>query len=158
MRTAIKLNKVNLWQDDDNKKYTPPDSNVLNKIRSAASHRKQPTKEVFNHELFGFPQSLSKCGIDLYHGSKSDLLKKFERFTVDNFEYANRKSAVVIDKAHLIYGKAFADLDTFADFAFTLYFQVKLIRQSFERWDLCFDRYNFDSLKTATRQQRGLGS
>ena len=85
----------------------------------------------------------------MYHGSKSDLLKKFERFTVDSCEYVNRKSAVVIDMAHLIHGKAFADLDTFADFAFALYFQVKSIGQSFERWDLCFDRCNSDSLKTA---------
>ena len=140
MKAPIKLNKLNLWQDDDTKTYTPPDSKVLNKIRSAASHRKQPTKEVFDHKLFGFPHSLGKCSIDMYHGSKSDLLKKFERFTVDSCEYVNRKSAVVIDMAHLIHGKAFADLDTFADFAFALYFQVKSIGQSFERWDLCFDR------------------
>ena len=154
----IRLNQINLWQSNEHTKYSQPDNRVLNKIRSAASNRSEQAKEVFGKELFGFPQSFSKNGTDLYHGSKSDMMKKFEAFVVDNLQNTTGKSTIIIDMAHIIHAKSFADVETFSDFAFALYFQIKSIAEAYERWDLCFDRYFEDSLKAATHKQRGSGS
>ena len=147
----IKLNKMNIWQTERKIKYVPPDQRLMNKIRGAASVRSSQAKEVFNRELFGFPQSLSINGIEMYHGAKSDLIKKFEDFTIPSLEQTTSKKAMVIDMAHLIHAKTFADLKTFGDFACSLYYQISVIGESFDRWDLCFDRYFEDSLKALTR-------
>lgn len=93
----------------------------------------------------------------MYHGTKSDMIRKFEDFVQPSLEPTTSKSAIIIDMAHLIHAKTFADLETFGDFASSLYFQVSIIGENFDRWDLCFDRYFEDSLKAETRRQRGSG-
>ena len=60
--------------------------------------------------------------------------------------------------AHIIHAKSFADIETFGDFALAVYFTLERLGEDYDRWDLVFDQYKNNSLKAATRKQRGSGS
>ena len=157
MTATMKLNKLNLWEDEESVKYVPPDNKILNKIRCAASIRTSQAMIVFEKELFDVPQSLSTDGINMHHGSKADILKKLDAYVEDTVISAP-KSALVIDMAHIIHAKSFADIETFGDFALAVYFTLERLGEVYDRWDLVFDQYKSNSLKAAIRTQRGSGS
>ena len=57
-----------------------PSKSILKKISSACGHRKTVAEELFKHEINNIPQSLCKDGknwIELYHGSKAEITKRF---------------------------------------------------------------------------------
>ena len=93
----------------------------------------------------------------MYHGPKADLLKKLDVYVEDTIP-SSPKSALVIDMAHIIHAKSFADIETFGDFALAVYFTLERLGEDYDRWDLVFDQYKNNSLKAATRKQRGSGS
>ena len=51
---------------------------TLKKLRSAITYRREQSKVLFSSEIYGYCQSLSENGSDLYHGSKSSMLNRFE--------------------------------------------------------------------------------
>ena len=48
------------------------------KLRSAYLFRAEQVKELFKHECFGIAQSISDGRYNLYHGTKSEITKRFE--------------------------------------------------------------------------------
>ena len=81
----ITLNKMEIWNHTDTRqlKYKvefSPSKSALKKMKSACEHRKTMTEEMFEHGINSIPQSLcndGKSGIELYHGSKAEITKRF---------------------------------------------------------------------------------
>ena len=79
---AITTNKIDIWgcNDKTEKIEFSPSKSVLKKMNSACEYREVLAKELFQHEINNIPESIcvmGKQGIELYHGSKSDILKRF---------------------------------------------------------------------------------
>ena len=57
---------------------------ALKETNSACEHRKTMAEKLFEHEINNIPQSLckdSKNDIKLYHGSKTEITKRFNSQT-----------------------------------------------------------------------------
>ena len=53
-------------------------NSLMTKLRSCISYRRNEVIKVFDSEILGVSQCLSLNNEELYHGSKSDLLKRFD--------------------------------------------------------------------------------
>ena len=85
---------------------------------------------LFEHEILDIPQSLcvdGTNGIEMYHGSKADIVKRF-RTSVMLPQDLNGKSSIVIEMSPLIRAKAFAthsgSLTNFGEFSVLVYYEV----------------------------------
>ena len=121
---------------------------------------------MFEQEINNIPQSLcvdGKNSIELYHGSKSEITKRFHSPTTVVLSYElEAKSSIVIEMSQLIKTKAFAThndrLTNFVEFFLLVYYEVKKYGTNYDRIDLVFDRYFEKSVKEGTRSRRGEGS
>ena len=52
---------------------------MVTKLRAACIARKKHAETFFQSEIFGIAKSISTDSRSLYHGSKSDILKRFEK-------------------------------------------------------------------------------
>ena len=96
----------------------------------------------------------------MYHGTKSDLTKRFSAFCNTQLPFKECKSAIVIEMSPLIRANFsnVTNVACFLDLATLLYFYMQKISADLERIDLVFDRYFQKSLKSETRTGRGSGS
>ena len=79
---TITTNKIDIWNCTNRveKIQFSPSISVLKKMNSTCEYRKDLAKEFFEQEINNIPQSLcvdGKNGIELYHGSKSEITKRF---------------------------------------------------------------------------------
>ena len=112
-------------------------------------------KLLFQNEIFGTAQSLSLDENSLYHGAKSELLKRFDKV---NQPHINPFSAIVIEFSAIIRFHCNIKVNTFNDFAKSIYAYVMELSANFHRIDVICDQYFEKSLKNQTRSERGLGS
>ena len=164
-------NKIVIWKHSDRgdsraKFDFSPSKAALKKMNSACEHRKAMAEKLFTQEINNIPQSLSKDGkngIELYHGQKSEITKRFISATSMILPSDHdSKSALVIEMSPLIRAKAFAThsgtLRDFGEFALMIFYEVMELSSNYNRVDLVFDRYFEKSLKEGTRSGRGQGS
>ena len=165
---TITTNKIDIWNCTDRveKIEFSPSISVLKKMNSACEYRKDLAKELFEQEINNILQSLcidGKNGIDLYHGSKSEIAKRFHSPTSVVLPYElEAKSSIVTEMSPLIKVKTFAthtgSLASFGDISLLVYYKVMKYGTNYDRIDLVFDRYFEKSLKEGTRSRRGEGS
>ena len=78
---AIITSKIDIWNCTNKveKTESSPSISVLKKMNSACEYRKDLAKELFEQEINNIPQTLcvdNKNGIELYHGSKSEITER----------------------------------------------------------------------------------
>ena len=130
---------------------------VLNKMKSACEYLPAMALEVFQGEIMDIPQSLTPDGLSLYHGTKSDITKRF--ISQDNLPEYDCKSAIILEMSPIIHAKSCSTgIECFSDFAVILYHEIIKLSHGYNRIDLVFYRYFDESLKEGTRNQRGSGS
>ena len=129
-------------------------------MQSACEQRPKLAQTVFEHEILNFQQSLATNSVKMYHGTKSDLTKRFSAFCNPQLPFKECKSAIVIEMSPLIRANFsnVTNVACFLDLATLLYFYMQKISANFGRIDLVFDRYFQKSLKSETRTGRGSGS
>ena len=122
----------------------------LNKLRAAITYRRQHAKILFSSEIYGFAQSLSADGSDLYHGTKSSILQRFEKTTS---KAPCSSSAVLIVELSPMF-RSDNHSGSFESFSKRLFNVIKKLSSGFSRVDIICDRYFTDSLKNLTRSGR----
>ena len=135
-------------------------------MNSVCEHKKTMAEQLLEHEISNIPQSLcrdSKNDIELYHGSKVEISKRFNSPTSMMLLHDQKgKSAILVEMSPLIRVKAFAthagSLTNFGEFAVLVYYEVMRLASNYDRTDLVFDQYFKKSLKEGTRSGRGEGS
>ena len=73
-------------------------------------------KELFKHDFFGRAQSISDGRHNLYHGTKSEITKRFEE-SEKIITNISTKNAIVIELSAIIKAKAKSLCSTFNGFA-----------------------------------------
>ena len=132
----ITFNKIEIWNHTDAgqlkcKVEFSPSKFALKKMNSACEIRKTMTmaEHLFEHEIKNIPQSLCKDGIELFHGSKVQISKRFNSPTSMMLPHDQEdKSAIVVEMSPSIRAKAFAtyvdSLTDFGGFALLVYYKV----------------------------------
>ena len=143
---AITTSKIDIWNCTNKveKTESSPSISVLKKMNSACEYRKDLAKELFEQEINNIPQTLcldGKNGIELYHGSKSEITKPFHFQTSVALPYElEAKSSIVIGISPLIKAKAFAthtgSLANFGQFPLLVYCEVMKCGTNYDRIDL----------------------
>lgn len=128
---------------------------TLTKLRSAITYRREQSKVLFSSEIYGYCQSLSENGSDLYHGSKSSMLNRFE--CVDKEDILIPSSSAIIIELSPLFRTYDGSSKTFKDFARYLYDIIMKLSNGYSRVDVICDRYFPFSLKNLTRSGRGNG-
>ena len=111
---TITTNEIDIWNCTNRVEKIEfcPLISVLKKMNSACEYRKDLVKELFEQEVNNIPQSLcvdGKNGIELYHGSKSEITKRFHSPTSVVLPYElEARSSIVIEMSPLIKAKTFA--------------------------------------------------
>ena len=141
---------------DIKKPFTPTNS----KMRSACEQRSEMATMFFKNEILNVPQSLSTNSETMYHGSKSDIAKRFSEHSIKGIPKSLEKSAIIIEMSPLIRAKcsSTASMTCFCDLAVVLYYEIMRLGADYNRVDIIFDRYFHDSLKEDIRGSRGSGS
>ena len=103
---------------------------------------------LFHSEIFGKAQSLCVDDKSLYHGTKADILKHFEKAA----------PPVPSNNAAVIRFPCNIKVDTFDTFAKAIYTHIKDMSVNYQRIDVICDQYFKNSLKNLTRSERGCGS
>ena len=158
----IPNNTINIWEfhsDDEYGKPYIPSNTSLTIMRSACQYTPNMATTIFNHEILNIPQSLCTHNISMYHGTKSDILKKSSSHSNSQVPLYASNSAIIIEMAPLIQAKCsnLCDISCFSDLATLLFHHIENLGSTFARVDLIFDLYFEDSLKEATRDKRGQG-
>ena len=125
----------------------------LTKLRDAARHRREKAEMLFSTEIFGISQCLSINGHNLYHGTKSNTLQRFEP---TEFPGSETSSGILIKLSAIL--RCSFNAITFNNFAGKIYAYIIGIATGFDRDDIIFDRCFENSLKSLTRQDCGFGS
>ena len=156
----IKKNCFNTMASEQHNKQTKEQvlsQSAVTKLRSAAVYREEKVAKLFSSEIFGVAQSIAENRNTLYHGTKSDILKRFSSTHIPKTN--DRLSAVVIECSAQIQAKSKAPVQNMYDFAVLLYNHVTELSKDFDRCDVIADRYFNGSLREATtRTERGIGS
>ena len=66
---------------DTEKPFTPSNSEIT-KMRNACEPRQEIAKIVLGNEILNAPQSLDKNYNSVYHGWKSELTKRFSKYSI----------------------------------------------------------------------------
>ena len=88
---------------------------MVTKLRAACVATQKHAETFFQSELFGKSQSISTDSRSLYHGSKSDILKRFEKETQPKIHGNN--SALVVDLSVILKIIGQQTFRTFKEFA-----------------------------------------
>ena len=123
------------------------------KLRSAYLFRTEQVKELFKQEFFGIAQSISDGRHNLYHGTKSEITKRFEE-SEKIITNISTKNAIVIELSAIIKAKA-KSCSTFNGFAEEVYAIIMFLVKVYERCDVVTDRYFAGSVKEGFREKRG---
>ena len=125
----------------------------LTKLRAAIQYRRQHAKLLFSSEVYNYSQSLSEDGSDLYHGTKSSIL---QRFDITPAKPPTSTSAALIVELSPLFRKT-NHTGSFEMFSQRLFNEIRKISIGFSKVDVVCDRYFKDSLKNLTRIGRGDG-
>ena len=131
-------------------------SSEITKLRSCISYRRDVAMKVFATEILGVSQCLSITNDEQYHGTKSDIIKRFELTTKPDTEIS--KSCIIIDLSVVIKSNASVNVETFNDYAALILKRVLVLGDGFDRIDVVTDRYFKKSLKSNVRKHRSKGS
>ncbi|KAL9954615.1 hypothetical protein ACROYT_G042179 [Oculina patagonica] len=115
-------------------------------------------KEFFSHEVQSFPPALSEFGNLRLPSAKSDLLKCLQPNSNGHTDSPTQFDCKVLDGAVIVHCLPKVEASTFDDYAekvFIPHLQQQL-HQS-KRVNFVWDSYVPDSLKEATREERGQG-
>ena len=94
----------------------------------------------------------------MYHGSKSELTKRFSKYSINKIPKNLEKSVVIIEMSPLVRAKCSQKTGmTFWDLAIVLYCEITRFGFDYNRVAIVFDRYFDDSLKEGTRKSQGTG-
>ena len=159
INTKITLNHFILPGDEKSKK--PRGSLVdkrlslpfLTKLRAAITYRRNHAQMLFKTEIFGTSQCLSINSETLYHGTKSNILQRFEK---TNCPGLSPSSVIIIELSAILRREFYAK--TFAEFALNVFNHILNVGKDYDRIDVVCDRYFEKSLKTQVRTDRGNGS
>ena len=109
---TITTNKIDIWNCTDRVEKTEFSPSISVLKNSACEYRKDLVKELFEQEIKNIPESLcvdGKNGVELHHGSKPEITKRFHSPTSVVLPYElEAKSSIVIEMSPLIKAKAFA--------------------------------------------------
>ena len=122
----------------------------ITKLRSAIQYRREHAKRLFSSEIYNYAQSLSDDGSDLYHGTKSNILQRFDKTPAKQ-----PMAALIVELSPM-----FRKVDHSRSFEMSskkLYGEIGKLSSGYSRVDVICDRYFNDSLKTLTRIGRGQG-
>ena len=157
---TIRENKFVLPGNEHAQKKSKKDpilsQSMISKLRSAYQHRRDDVITLFENEIFGISQSISEDSLSLYHGQKSDILKRVSASAIPKI--VKDDSGLIIDLSGIINAKADMICSTFQDFADKLYRHIVSLGKNYARIDIVCDRYFGDSLKEGVRKGRGSGT
>ena len=125
----------------------------MTKLRAAISYRREHVKLLFKTEIFATSQSLAADSNTLYHGTKSDILKRFSQISSPE---PSISSAILIELSPIL--RLDFNADTFLSFSLKVYRHIIDLGKMYDRIDVICDRYFDNSLKTQTRDGRGSGT
>ena len=79
----------------------------------------------------------------MYHGSKSELTKRFSKYSMNKIPRNAEKSAIIIKTSLLIRAKCSqkAGMTCFSDLAIVLYYEIMRLGFDYNRTDIVFDCY-----------------
>ena len=129
---------------------------LVTKLRSCISFRRTEILKAFETETLGISQSLSVNNDELYHGTKPDILKRFDSTIKPCIPSTD--SCIIIELSVLIKSNARISVTTFNDYADFMLKKILMLGDGFERIDIIADRYFTRSLKSHVRKNRGKGS
>ena len=156
---TIKENKHILASSSNSQKRINKDPvhihSMVSKSPSAYKFRNEYVTDLFRHEMFGIAQSIATDSSTLYHGQKSDILKRLT--TKPKPSITAFSSSLTIDPSGVINAKAERKYSSFLDFAQSLYKYILSIGKDFE-FDILCDKYFEISLKEGVREDRGSGT
>ena len=128
-------------------------SNFFTKHRAALQYRKDHAKLLFKTAIFNYSQALSVDSTNLYHGTKSDILR---RFSESPFQQPSPSSAIIIELSPIL--RLDFKYATFLMFAQKAYAHIIDLGKDYGRIDVICDKYFTNSLKIQTRDSRGNGN
>ena len=96
------------------------------KLRSAITYRRQHAKMLFSSEIYGYSQSLSSDGLDIYHGTKSSIL---QRFNTSTFKLTSESSAIIIELSPML--RKVNHTGTFEDYSTRIFDEIKRLSSSY---------------------------
>ena len=155
---VIKANNIKLpgyEGEQKSKKECALTTTMMSKLRSCYEYRRENVYDTFKYELFGIAQSIADGELNLYHGKKSDILKRLEPTNKLPTIAMDRENAIVIELSAVIQAKANSKCTTFNDFASILFFFIMGFAKQYHRCEIIADRYFQGSLKEGTRDKRG---
>ena len=127
-----------------------PTQAMVTKLRAACVVRQKHAEIFFKSEIFDIAQSISTDNRSLYHGSKSDILKRLEKETQP--EIHGNNSTLVVDLSVIVKITGQQTFRTFKEFATNVYKHVMSSGVEFtaKRIDIVADQYFENSLKIGT--------
>ena len=95
----------------------------------------------------------------MYHGLKSELTKRFSKYSINKIPKNAEKSAMIVEISPLIRAKCSQKtaMTSFSDLVIVLYYEIMRLWFDYNRINIVFDRYFDDNLKEGTRKSRGTG-
>ena len=111
---------------------------------------------MFQQELFGTAQSFSEDEFSLYHGTKSDFLKRLDNIAERSIS-GSSNNAILFDLSGFIRVKTYSNCKNLNEFALLLYQHFSKLSEGYNRCEIISDRYFDGSLKEGTRKKRGEG-
>ena len=133
------------------------DCSLLSRLYISCQTRERDLEEFFRHEKQPWPPSLSQHG-QLRQGNKAELVRCLQGTTEASAE-SPQVDVKVFDGAvvvQMLHPKTARTFQEYTQTIFLPYIQAQL--QSSQRLDIVWDTYQPDSLKTATRENRGSGA
>ena len=122
------------------------------------TYRCELSKVLFSSEILGYRQSLSESNdSDLYHGSKSIILNRFETIDEDSIESLSSPSAIIVELSPMFRNTSASSAKTFEEFASCLYNSIMGLSNGYSRVDVICNRYFLSSLKNSNRTGRRTG-
>ena len=118
-------NKFNIMNTDLKAKSIPTNTSnttLMNKLRSAAAYRPEHVSKLFEGEIFGVTQSLADDKTSLYHGTKSEIKKRFKQCTPPVINTEN--SAIIVELSPIVFRYSERLINSFNDFAVLIYYKV----------------------------------
>ena len=129
---------------------------IISNIKSSYQFRREEVCNLFKEELFQRTHSIAEDDNTLYHGTKSDILKRLNSTEKPNLNPKNR-NAIIFNLSAIVKSKSKSNCLTFDDFANYIYRIKMLMSKNYERCEIVADRYFEGSLKEWTRNKRGTG-
>ena len=117
-------------------------------------------KIVFGNEILNSLQSLGKSYNTMYHGSKSELTKRFSKYSIYEIPKNAEKSAIIIEMFPLICAKNSQKvrMTCVSGLSIILYYEIMRLGFDYNRIAIIFDCYFDDNLKEGARKSRGTGT